>query len=293
MLSPSTRTVRSTAGGRRVLGLLVVGLLLWSGCEDPDGPGIRTRPEDLAQAPEKHVGETVVVSGEVDRIFSPRVFTVGGSDFGQDLLVVSTDSIAQVSGRTGEVPLAERDIVQVTGVVRRLGPNALEETFGRDLPEVVTSEFADEPVVVARQSAAAMHGVVVSPRLAGGTAGTVTEWTSAADTAAQEALERRVAALPSAPVQSVVRERMFWVGTDEGDRVLVVANPESTPGLKGNAAQPEPGEDWMIHGLFRELPAPGLLRAEWQLSEDTIAQLEGHEVYLHALEAEPVADAGA
>ncbi|MFB6248330.1 MAG: hypothetical protein ABEL97_07155 [Salinibacter sp.] len=287
MLSPSTRPVRSNTAILRPLGVLLAGLLLWSGCQDQTNTSIRTRPEDLAQAPKKHVGETVVISGEVDRIFSPRVFTVGGSDFGQDLLVVSTDSIAQVSGRTGDVPLAERDIVQVTGVVQRLNPSELEQKFGLTVPKRAASAFKNEPAVVALQSAAAMHGVVVSPRLPSGSAGTVNEWRRAADTSAQDALQRRVAALPSAPIQSVVRERMFWVGTGQGDRVFVVANPESTPGMEGEAAQPEPGEEWMVHGLFRELPQPGLLRTEWNLSEEMVSQLEGHEVYLHALKAKP------
>lgn len=293
MLIPSTRTVRLNTGLLRPLGILLAGLLLWSGCQDPADTSIRTRPADLAQAPEEHVEETAVISGEVDRIFSPRVFTVGGSDFGQDLLVVSTDSIAPVSGRTGDVPLAEQDIVQVTGVVQRLDPSELEQEFGMDLPAAVTSEFANEPAVVALQSSAAMHGIVVSPRLPAETGGTVNEWAMAADTATQEALERRVAALPSAPIQSVVRERMFWVGTGPDSRVLVVANPESTPGLEGADAQPQPGEEWMIHGLFRDLPAPGGLRTGWNLGEDTISRLQGHEVYLHALEAEPVSEAGA
>lgn len=278
---------------RRTVGLLLVGLLFLGGCQDPEGPSVRTRPEDLAESPETHVGETVVVSGEVDRIFSPRLFTVGGSDFGQDLLVVSTDSIAQVSGRTGDVPLAEQDIVQVTGVVRRLDPSELGAEAGMTVPEAVASEFGGEPVVVARQSAAAMHGIEVSPRLPAGAAGSVNEWARAADTTAQDDLQGRVAALPSAPIQSVVRERMFWVGTDEGERVLVVANPESTPGMEGEAAQPEPGEEWMLHGLFRELPEPGVLRTGWGLSEGTVSQLRGHEVYLHALEAAPASETGA
>ena len=251
---------------------------------------MRTRPGDLVQSPDEHVGETVVLSGEVDRIFSPRVFAVGGSDFGQDLLIVSADSIAQVSGRTGDVPVAERDIVQVTGVVQRLDPGTLEQEVGLDYPEAVTSEFADRPVVVARQSTAAMHGVVVSPRVPGEALGTVTDWARAADPSAQDALRRRVAVLPSAPIQSVVRERTFWVGTAEDERVFVVANPESTPDMEGEAAQPEPGEEWMIHGIYRPLPDPGLLRADWNLSEGVVDQLETHEVYLHALQAEPVSE---
>ena len=50
------------------------------------------------------------------------------------------------------------------------------------------------------------------------------------------------------------------------------------------------GEEWMIHGIYRPLPEPGLLRAGWNLSEGVVDQLETHEVYLHALQAEPVSE---
>lgn len=240
------------------------------------------------ETPSRHVGETVVISGEVDRVFTARTFTVGGEEFARDLLIISTDPIAKVSGRTEEVPVGERDIVQVTGVVQRLDPAQFREEYDVTLPDPVASEFGGKPVVVALQSSAAMHGVVVSPRLPAEEAGPVNDLALATDPSTQEALRGRVAALPGTPVQKVVRERMFWVGPGPDRRVLVVANPESTPGLAGTDAQtPEAGEEWMLHGVFREVPEPGILRTDWNLSEDLISQLENHEIYLHAIRAEP------
>lgn len=232
------------------------------------------------------MGETVIISGEVNRVFSARSFTVGGSDFGQDLLVVSADPIASGSGHTNDVSLGERDIVQVTGTVQRVDPSTFEREVGVAVPEEIATEVRNEPVV-ALQSSQAMHGVVVSPRLPADNAGTVNELAIATDLDAHETREDRVAALPSTPIEEVERDRVFWVGTGENDRLLVVVNPESTPGMGTENGHPTSGEEWLLHGIFRELPREGLLRSDGKASENLISELEPHEVYLHALRAEP------
>lgn len=58
--------------------------------------------------------------------------------------------------------------------------------------------------------------------------------------------------------------------------------------MEKESAQPHVGEEWMLHGIFRELPREGLLRTEWNASEDLISELSDHDVYLHAIEAAPV-----
>lgn len=272
----------------RSVGVLLVGLLFSTSCQNQTAD-VRTRPQDLMEAPSEHVGETVVISGEVDRVFTSRAFTVGGEEFARDLLILSTDPIAKVSGRTEEVPVGESDIVQVTGVVQRLDPAVFRENYDVRLPDKVASEYEDKPVVVALQGSNAMHGIVVSPRLPAEDYGTVNDLATATDSSLQERLRGRVAALPSVPVQNIIRDRMFWVGPSADERMLVVANPESTPGMqRGNAQVPKAGEKWRLHGVFRKkLPAPGILRAEWGLEDDLVSTLVKHEVYLHAIEAEP------
>lgn len=272
----------------RGIGLMLIGIVLWSACQQDEDTSLRTPPHNLADTPSAHVGETVVISGEMNRVFSARAFTVGGEDFGQGLLFVSADPIAKVRGPTADVPLAERDFVQVTGIVQRLDPSTFADEVGVELPDPVATEFRNEPVVVALQSNQAMHGIEVSPQLGADTAATVNELGMATNSSEQNHLRGRVAALPSAPLQEVVRDRMFWIRTGEKDRVLVVANPESTPGLQKENAQPRVGEEWMLHGIFRELPREGLLRTQWDASEDLISELDDHDVYLHAIEAAPV-----
>ncbi len=270
--------------------LLLVSALLLVGCQSQSSD-VRTRPQDLMENPEQHVGETVVISGEVDRIFTPRSFTVGGSDFARDLLIVSDDSIAPVAGRTEEVPAAENDIVQVTGVVKRFDAETFEEQYGIRLPQEAASAFDGQPVVVAQQAAQPMHGVVVSPRVPGGMPqGPVNELAMATDPSEQGGLQGRVGAFPSAPILEGIRPRMFWIGTDADQRLLAVASPATIP---DTTQAPESGEEWRVYGVFRRLPEPGILRTDWDLSEGLIKELENHEVYLNVVEVERVDGSGA
>lgn len=265
--------------------LLILGIL--TGCQDQAETEIRTRPQDLLDAPDEHIGETVSISGEVNQVFTPRSFTVGGSDFGENLLIVSSDTLAPVEGRTEEIPTAERDIVQVTGVVQRFDSTEFNEEYEVSLPGTVASEFQGEPAVVAVQGSAAMHGIIVSPRLSVEDPSTVNDLAMATDLSQQSTLHRRTATFPSAPIQGVVQERIFWIGQGENQRLLVVMNPESLPDVRGENT-PQPGEEWALHGIFRELPPPGILQTDWALNEEQISALEDHEVYLNAISAEPV-----
>lgn len=269
----------------RLCGLLLVGVVLLAGCQN-QGPieEIRTRPRDLLKSPAEYIGKTVSISGEVDRIFGPRSFTVGGEEFGQSLLIVSEDSIAPVGGRTAEIPAAENDIVQVTGVVRRFDSTAFRKKYDVQLPSDAVSEFQGHPVVAALQGSQAMHGVVVSPRISGTDRSVVNDLAMATDPSNQSALHRRVAAFPRAPIQSVMGDRLIWIGTSNNERLPVVLNSESV----ADDVSPKPGQMWALHGIFRRLPGPGILRTDWDLTEEQIAQLKTHEVYLNAIQAEPV-----
>jgi hypothetical protein len=58
-----------------------------------------------------------------------------------------------------------------------------------------------------------MHGVVESPRLpAENNMGTVNDLATATEPAEQSDPRGRAGAVPSAPIQEGVQNRMFWVG---------------------------------------------------------------------------------
>lgn len=269
-------------------GLLVVtSVLLLTGCQQ-QSPDTQVRPQDLLENPEQHIGNTVVVSGEVDQIFTPRSFTIGGPDFAQNLLVVSSDSLVPAEGRTAGVPTAEGDIVQVTGVVERYTAETVDQQYGVSLPSEAASEFDGELAVIAQQASQPTHGVLVSPRVPAGMRGPVTDVATATDPSEQPGLQGRVGRFSSAPILEVIRPRLFWVGTDRDERLLVVVSPASTPTMEGqNAQTPQAEQEWQLHGVFRQLPGPSILRTDWGLSEDLIEEVQNQEVYLNALTARP------
>lgn len=88
-----------------------------------------------------------------------RTFTIGGDDFNDDLLIISTDSIPIVPGRTQAVPFEEDDIVQVTGRARSLISGNLKE-YNIDVDPEVMQEFGEDPMVVARSEASVANPVV-------------------------------------------------------------------------------------------------------------------------------------
>lgn len=266
--------------------LLLLGAVLLAGCQGQSDSQIQTRLQDLLDSPSDHIGETVSVSGEVNEVFTPRSFTIGGSGFGRQLLIVSTEPITPVEGRTEEIPAVEDDIVQVIGVVQRFDSTKFAQEYNLNLQQDVASEYQGEPVVVALQGSSAMHNILVSPRLSTGTPGAVTSLSVATDTSQQAELQRRIAALPNARIQEVVQEGIFWIGSGKNQRLLAALNPESTPGLQGQNA-PSSGEEWRLYGVFRSLPPAGILRTDWGLSDKQISALEDQDVYLNVISAEP------
>lgn len=267
--------------------LLITGVLLLMGCQQ-QSPETQVRPQDLLENPEQHVGTTVVVSGEVDQIFTPRSFTIGGPDFAENVLVVSSDSLVPAEGRTAGVPTAEGDIVQVTGVVERYAPETVDQQYGVRLPPEAASEFDGEFAVIAQQASQPSHGVFISPRVPAGTRGPVTDVATATDSSEQPGLRGRVGRFSSAPIWEIIRPRLFWVGLDRGERMLVVVSPASTPNMEGeNAQTPQAGEEWQLHGVFRRIPGPSILRTDWGLSDELVEEVQNQEVYLNALTARP------
>lgn len=117
---------------------------------------------EIVDNPTIYAGRTVVVSGEVNRILSPRAFTLGGQGWfgGQELLVVTQAPIPAVVNRPADAALVEDDIVQVTGTVRNFVLAEIERELTIDLDEGLFVEFDNRPALIARD-------VDVTPRALG------------------------------------------------------------------------------------------------------------------------------
>jgi hypothetical protein len=95
----------------------------------------------IVTAPGDFVGRTVTLSGQVDQVFGPQVFTLAGASGGRPLLIISKKTITPAV-KSGET-------VQFTGTVEKYNTTALHEQTSVDLSKVPSGEFAERPVVVA------------------------------------------------------------------------------------------------------------------------------------------------
>lgn len=108
--------------------------------------------KDVVDNPDRYLGKTVTVSGEVEDIHGPKAFTLGGEGFlfNKELLVVSARPVPEIPDRPGDVDLVKDDITQVTGTVRRMTVAEVEREIGWDLHPDLEAEFIDKPVLIAR-----------------------------------------------------------------------------------------------------------------------------------------------
>jgi hypothetical protein len=106
---------------------------------------------DIVQNPSRHVGESVTVQGEIDRVLSPRIFVLDreGTAIGDELLVVARAQIPSEAKRDINNPLQNADKVTVSGTVRMLLIEDIEQEIGSDLNQAVEIEFEGKPFIMA------------------------------------------------------------------------------------------------------------------------------------------------
>lgn len=103
-----------------------------------DGFDVGVTVFDLIAHPEEHLGESVVVSGEIEEhLLTPHLFVLGD----QRLLVVSAEP---------RPDLFVEATAYVAGDVRRFDVAEIEAELGLDLADARVAPFAGKPVVVAR-----------------------------------------------------------------------------------------------------------------------------------------------
>lgn len=263
---------------------LAIGLV---SCRQGVGHGtLGVSVNSVADDPDAYFGSTITVSGEVDEVITPLLFTISGSEDGEELLVLSVDSIAAVSGRSTAEPVQRRDIVQVTGRLRPFKRAELEDEHGADFGGAEL-DFEGRPVIIAHDASAELSSVVVTPRQ--GTAvtppGEAEAVTRIADaTAGSDAgqLAGEAAHLRNIRVAEVIDEHSFWA-TEDGDSLLVFV----VPGSIDEPGTLQQGQALEVYGILRQLPPSTELAAEWELSENLVRRLEDDELYLHGVYAVP------
>lgn len=263
-----------------------------SGLGVPWGATVRAIHQNPAQAQ----GKLVTVSGEVNRVFAPRWFSIGGEGFenGEELLVVGSSRLPALLENLADSGQVVNDIVQVTGHVRLFDRDALAAEVGADLGSDWWHPYERQPVLV-------MTDLDITPRrdVRPATSLTVaiptptapiTDLRRLVDVPERRALAGRSVALFGVTVRAVVGRHAFWVGSSADRQLFVALVP--APALPLDL---RPGQTVALAGVIHAMPQdPATLRSAWGMSMTDAGGLAHEPIYLSAngmevVRAEPAA----
>jgi hypothetical protein len=114
----------------------------------PPRPLVPVTASSIMKAPDRYLGETVTMTGVVDRAMSMTTFTVD-----QDPETKSEDAVLVIARRTLNEKVAEDEYVTVVGELIRYDPAEVatrkDPVFDTQLPADATTAFVGRPVVLA------------------------------------------------------------------------------------------------------------------------------------------------
>lgn len=143
-----------------ILALIIVPMVYDPGEGTTAGPNAGATLCDVTDNPQEFYGNTVTVSGEVSDVLSTDTFVLGGDEFigGCQVLVVGVEPFESLLGddvdledRPVGAALRGRDVVQVTGTMRRFVVADIEAAIGADLQDDLLRDWEGKPALVARQ----------------------------------------------------------------------------------------------------------------------------------------------
>jgi hypothetical protein len=203
--------------------------------------------DELETHPEKYVGKTVIVEGEVDRVLGPHLFTIDERnwvDLERELPVVVPDPFAAIV--RGDTP------VRVTGTVQKVPIAEIERSRGFLTDAKIKAEIETRPALVATEvttvapAAVSLRVRANQPAPAGssGTSAPVSDLGQLAQSKDKSLVGRRVD-VKDAPVVGVSPEG-FWVRLPSGERIFVMPTAKTAPVREGQTAA--------VQGVVLELP---------------------------------------
>lgn len=263
--------------------VFLVGILAISGCTSEQTSPVTTTPETVAANIDQYRDSLVTVSGEVDEIYTSRVFTIGGAGFQDDLLVISADPLRVADRRTADRPVKEQDVIQVTGFAHEFDAEELEQSYDVEIGNSITKRFDGEPVILAASGSSVLSNVVVTPRT--GPSRTVPmdanpvtrlQALTAADDPAR--YTGRMAVFTDVEIRARIDTNAFWIGSSGDDRLFVTLPDAAVEEV------PTVGERRTVYGIVREVPSETELLAEWGVAEETAQALLNDRVYLYGVQ---------
>lgn len=122
------------------------------------GAGGPATVDDIAARPQAYVGKVVSVTGSVGQVLGRRAFTIGDGGFLDDGLLVVTNrplrgavggSAGPTGAQAGQLVLTDREVVEVTGEIRRFDIEEIERELGLRLDEARFTDWTNRPVLLA------------------------------------------------------------------------------------------------------------------------------------------------
>lgn len=238
--------------------------------------------DDLEDNPDKYVGQTVRVTGEVEDVFGPRLFTIdepNWMDFDGETVVYVPASLAAL--------VREDDQVTVVGTVRNLESNEfLPELSWYERDPAVELGFEDRPAIVANDLVGGDSNralwISVDPKNADhmpkseGHRNTDAALTDANEvTGGDDMLIGRSVKLTDVHVKRTGAHNGFWIESD-GNHIFVM------PSGRGDTQMtPAAGDRVMLEGTVLALPR-GMFKAtgtEGRMHHDLDAN---NDIYIYA-----------
>lgn len=123
--------------------------------------------------------------------------------------------------------------------------------------------------------------VVVSPTTTPATE-PITDVVVIASAPDQQSLVNRQVQFANVPVQSVIGDRTFWVGSGNNERLLVVLDEALDSGNTEKALDVNAGQTLTMNGIVRRMPSTADAQKQWGLSAAEADSLKNQRVYLQA-----------
>jgi len=126
--------------------------------------------------------------------------------------------------------------------------------------------------------------VVVSPTTTTTTTASepITDVVVIASAPDQQSLVNRQVQFANVPVQSVIGDRTFWVGSGNNERLLVVLDEALDSGNTERALDVNAGQTLTMNGIVRRMPSAADAQKQWGLSAAEADSLKNQRVYLQA-----------
>jgi hypothetical protein len=219
--------------------------------------------DDLEDNPDKYLGQTVTVTGEVQKVLGPSLFTIDEPfwiDLDGELLVLVPEPMAAI--------VRSYAPVRVTGTVKKIVEADIKPKWGFISDSRLEVELAAKPGIVASEVttvAPAVVSLIARPDQAvgtsGGTGAPLTNLGQVATAADSNLVGRRVD-LQGSVVDA--RDEGFWIQTRAGERLYVLPTKKTAVRV---------GQTAEVKGVVLEMPRQ--MRAK-------IGDTQGKPIYVYA-----------